>query len=110
MDRMDEIGIGIIGCGNISTVYLHNAPRFRGLVVRACADLRPEAAKAQAAKFGIEAVPVDALLARDDIQIVVNLTQPTAHLGVSLAALSAGKHVFSEKPLAVELDQGRRLM
>ena len=55
-------------------------------------------------------MPVDALLARDDIQIVVNLTIPAAHGAVSLSALSAGKHVFSEKPLAVDADLGRKVV
>ena len=55
-------------------------------------------------------MPVDALLARDDIDIVVNLTVPAAHAAVSLAALSAGKHVFSEKPLAIDVELGRKVM
>jgi predicted dehydrogenase len=53
---------------------------------------------------------VDELLARDDIDLVVNLTIPSAHFGVSLAALSAGKHVFTEKPLSVDFEQGRKLV
>lgn len=107
---MDEIGVGLIGCGNISTIYFTNIPRYRGITVRACADMRIEAAKAQAQRFGVEAVSVDALLKRDDIGIVVNLTVPNAHSDVSLSALSAGKHVFSEKPLAVDLDEGRKVV
>ena len=107
---MKEIGVGLIGCGNISTIYLTNIPRAPGLKLRACADMRPEVAEAQGKKFGVEAVPVDALLARDDIDIVVNLTVPAAHSAVSLAALSAGKHVFSEKPLATDVDLGRKVV
>jgi predicted dehydrogenase len=107
---MDSLNVGIIGCGNISGIYLRNIPAFRGLTLRACADLRPEVAQAQASRHGIEALTVDELLARDDIDLVLNLTIPNAHFGVSLAALSAGKHVFSEKPLAVDFEQGRRLV
>ncbi len=107
---MDEIGVGIIGCGNISTIYLTNLPHAPGVKVRACADARPEVAAAQGKKFGIPAMPVDALLARDDIQFVVNLTVPAAHGAVSLAALSAGKHVFSEKPLADDVELGRKVV
>jgi predicted dehydrogenase len=107
---LDEIGVGLIGCGNISTIYLTNIPKYRGIAVRACADMRNDVAAAQAEKFGVEAVPVDDLLARDDIGIVVNLTVPNAHSAVSLAALSAGKHVFSEKPLAVDLDPARKVV
>jgi predicted dehydrogenase len=106
----ESIGVGIIGCGNISGTYLTNAPLFKGLAVRAIADLRPEIAEAQARKYGVEAAPVDALLARDDVGIVVNLTQPSAHASVSLAALAAGKHVFSEKPLAASFELGRTVV
>jgi predicted dehydrogenase len=108
--RMRDIGVGLIGCGNISTIYLKNAARVPGVQVRACADLRPEFAEAQGLKFGVDAVPVDTLLGRDDIQLVVNLTVPSAHSAVSLAALAAGKHVFSEKPLAVDLEFGRKVV
>ncbi|MCB8821810.1 Gfo/Idh/MocA family protein [Microvirga rosea] len=107
---MNSLNVGIIGCGNISGIYLQNIPAYHGLTLRACADMRPEAAQAQATRFGIEALGVDELLARDDIDLVVNLTIPSAHFGVSLAALSAGKHVFSEKPLSVDFEQGRRLV
>ena len=93
---MQDIGVGLIGCGNISSIYLTNLPRSPGVKVRGIADLRPETARAQGAKFGVEAMPVDALLARADIDIVVNLTVPDAHSAVSLAALGAGKNVFSE--------------
>ena len=86
---MDEIGVGIVGCGNISTIYLTNLPHAPGVKVRACADMKPEVAAAQGKKFGVEAMPVDALLARDDIDIVVNLTIPAAHGdGVARGALA----------------------
>ncbi|MBF9234131.1 Gfo/Idh/MocA family protein [Microvirga alba] len=107
---MNTLNVGIIGCGNISGIYLQNIPAYNGLSLRACADMKPEAAQAQASRHGIQALSVDELLARDDIDLIVNLTIPSAHFGVSLAALSAGKHVFSEKPLAVDFAQGRRLV
>src|SRR5215212_8082133 len=107
MTTMGSLNVGIIGCGNISGIYLQNIPAYQGLTLRACADARPEAAQAQASRFGVEALSVDELLARDDIDLVVNLTVPSAHFSVSLAALRAGKHVFSEKPLAVDFEQGQ---
>jgi predicted dehydrogenase len=107
---VQELGVGLIGCGNISTIYLTNIPFAQGLKVRAVADLRPEVAEAQGKKFGIEAIPVDSLLARKDIEIVVNLTIPAAHSAVSLAALAAGKHVFSEKPLATDVALGKKVV
>jgi predicted dehydrogenase len=107
---VQDIGVGLIGCGNISSIYLTNLPRSPGVKVRAVADLKSDCAEAQGKKFGVEAVPVDALLAREDVDLVVNLTVPDAHAAVSLAALTAGKHVFSEKPLAVEADLGRKVV
>jgi predicted dehydrogenase len=107
---LNEIGVGVVGCGNISTIYLTNLPHVPGVKLRAVADMRPEVAQAQGKNFGVPAMPVDALLAHDDIQVVVNLTVPAAHGSVSLAALSANKHVFSEKPLAVDVDLGRKVV
>ena len=72
--------------------------------------MRPEVAQAQAGRYGIEALRSMNCSPATDIDLVVNLTIPSAHFGVSLAALSAGKHVFSEKPLAVDFEQGRRLV
>lgn len=105
----DTMGIGILGCGNISAAYMRLAPMFRGIEVRACADLNSDAANARAAEFGLRADSVDGLLAADDIDIVVNLTIPAAHFAVSKQVLEAGKHVYSEKPFVLSLDEGAAL-
>jgi predicted dehydrogenase len=115
MDReavMAKARIGVIGCGNISDIYLKNLTTvFDNTEVAAVADLIPERAAAQAAKYGIpKACAVEELLADDSIEIVCNLTIPRAHAEVSLAALAAGKHVHSEKPLAVSLREGDRIL
>ena len=102
-------GIGIIGCGNISTAYLTFAPLFHGLEVRAVADLNMDAARAQADKFGVRASTVDDLLAADDIDIIVNLTIPDAHFPVTRSILQAGKHAYSEKPIVLTQVQGEEL-
>ena len=102
--------VGVVGCGNISDIYLRNAPRFRDIVVTACADLDPEAATRQAVRYAIEARPVVELLGSDDVDIVLNLTIPDAHADVSLRALDAGKHVYSEKPLAIAVADGEAIM
>ena len=106
---MAPLGVGIIGCGTISGIYLQNMSRFPGLKLVACADIRDEAAQAAAAQYRAAARSIDALLASHDIDIVVNLTVPVAHFAVSHAALTAGKHVFSEKPLCTDSAQGRQL-
>lgn len=102
-------GIGIIGCGNISTAYLTLAPLFKGLEVRAVADMNKDAAEAQAQKFGVRAETVGGLLGADDIDIVVNLTIPDAHFAVTRSILQAGKHAYSEKPIVLTQEQGEEL-
>ncbi len=104
-----ELGVGIIGCGNISTTYLSLGPMFSGFQIRACADIDMDAAKARGAEYGVRAMTVDELLAADDIDIIVNLTVPDAHSKVTLEILSAGKHAYSEKPLALSLEAGREI-
>lgn len=106
---MTELGVGIIGCGNISAAYLRLAPLFKGLKMRAVADLDPAAAKKRAEEFGVRAMDVDGLLAAEDIDVVVNLTIPAAHFEVSRMILGAGKHVYTEKPLVLTLEEGTAL-
>ncbi|KRB60312.1 oxidoreductase [Rhizobium sp. Root708] len=104
-----ELGVGIIGCGNISTTYFSLAPLFKGLNVVACADLNMQAAQARAEEYGVKAQTIDELLANDEVDVVVNLTIPDAHFPVSKSILEAGKHVYSEKPLVLTLEQGEEL-
>ena len=106
---MKKLGIGIIGCGNISTAYLKLAPLFKGLEVRAVADINMEAATARAAEFNVKAQSVDDLLANPALDIVINLTIPDAHYPITKRILEAGKHAYSEKPLVLTLEQGTTL-
>ncbi|MEP2744417.1 Gfo/Idh/MocA family protein, partial [Bauldia litoralis] len=107
---MDRVGIGFIGCGNISAAYLKAARDFPILDVRAVADIAPQAAAARGEEFGVPATSIDDLLGDPAIEIVVNLTVPLAHVEVGLRAIAAGKHVHSEKPLAVTVAEARRLL
>jgi len=107
---MRKVGIGIIGCGVISTAYLKAAQRFPVLEIKAVADMRSEAAEKRGAEFGVPGMRVDQMLKRDDIEIVINLTVPLAHTDVSLAVLNAGKHVHSEKPLGINVAEARKVM
>jgi len=108
---MQAAKVGVIGCGNISGIYLRAGRRFEMLDIVACADLDMDKAKAQAEKFGIpRACTPEDLLADPDIEIVMNLTTPDAHGPVGLAALEAGKNVHNEKPLAVTREDGRRML
>jgi predicted dehydrogenase len=101
-----KLGVGVIGCGNISAAYFRLAPLFRGMSMRACADIDMKAAELRSNEFGLRAQAVDELLAADDIDIVVNLTIPAAHYEVSKRILDAGKHVYSEKPFVLSLKEG----
>ena len=102
--------IGVIGCGKISDAYFHGAKEASNLRVKACADLNMDVARAKAEQHGCEAVSVDALLADPEIELVVNLTIPAAHVSVGVQVLEAGKHVYAEKPLATTLEEAGQLM
>ncbi|MGV1868117.1 MULTISPECIES: Gfo/Idh/MocA family protein [unclassified Rhizobium] len=105
-----KIGLGVIGCGNISMTYLRNTALFAGVELRACADISPDMAALRAGQYNIRALTVDQLLADPEIDLVLNLTIPAVHFDVTMSALSAGKHVFTEKPLATSAADGRTLV
>ena len=109
MERL-SIGIGIIGCGNISEAYLKAASYFPILDIKGVADIRSEAAETRASQFGLRAMSVDAMLADPSIEIIVNLTVPAAHVAVGMSALAAGKHSYSEKPLGLSTAEARPLL
>lgn len=102
--------IGIIGCGVISDTYLKLWPLFKGVEIVACADIVAATAKAKAKQFSVRSMSVDAMLKDDSIDAVINLTVPNAHFDVSHAILTAGKHVYSEKPLALTSKQAKKLV
>ena len=104
-----QSGIGFIGCGNISGTYFRLLPMFKNIEIIGCADLNQEVAQNQASEFGICVMKIDDLLQDQNIDIIVNLTVPDAHFDVSRSILEAGKHVFSEKPLTLSLDDAIKL-
>ncbi len=108
---MKKINIGIIGCGNISSIYMENIPRFKHLTLQACADLDMDKARSQAERFNIPKVyTVDQMFEDDEIDLIINLTIPEAHAEICLRALEANKHVYVEKPLAVSLEEGTQIL
>lgn len=106
----EKMQIGIIGCGNISGAYFGGARKTNILEIKSCADIRMEAAKNAAEKHGYQAVTVDELLADPEIELVVNLTIPRAHVEVCLQVLEAGKHVYSEKPMGVTTEDAQKVV
>jgi predicted dehydrogenase len=101
--------IAIVGCGNISDTYFKNCLEF-GLDIAACTDMDMSRAEAKAAQFGLTARPLNEVFADPSIELIVNLTPPNAHAEISRAALNAGKHVYSEKPLAINRKDGAQLL
>jgi predicted dehydrogenase len=109
--RTGPVGVGIVGAGNISNTYLENLNSFPDTTVVGVADLFPEAAQRQAERYGVgRSGTVESLLADDDVDIVVNLTTPNAHAEVASLAISAGKHVWNEKPLTVDRESAQALL
>ena len=105
------MGVAVVGAGTISDQYLPNMAGYPDLDVRFVADLRPELARAQAERHGVPGHgTLEQALARDDVELVVNLTVPSAHAEVAAAALAAGKHVFNEKPITADLASAAALI
>lgn len=105
------VGVGIIGAGVISDTYLENLTAFADVRVVHVGDLQIERAQAQAEKYAVPRWGTAAdVLADPEVQVVVNLTIPAVHVEVSAAAIAAGKHVWTEKPLGLELEGTAQLL
>lgn len=108
---MKKVRIGLVGCGNISDTYLTNIPKYNFMEIVACCDLNEEAAQRQAKKYQIPKVcSMEELMSDPEIDVVLNLTTPKAHASVILAALEHGKHAYTEKPLAVTMEEGKSIV
>lgn len=105
------MNVGIVGCGSASILYLEGCRQFDTLRVVACADLVYERARARAAEFNVPGVSnVEELLNNPEVEVVLNLTDPSAHTAVGMVTLESGKHLYQEKPLAVELNDALSLL
>lgn len=108
---MTSPGVGIVGCGMIAELYAAQLAGYDELQLVAAADLDEGRARALAERCGCRAYgSLDGLLADDAVELVVNLTVPSAHAEVTRRALESGRHVYSEKPLALETDEARSLV
>jgi predicted dehydrogenase len=111
VSRSGRVGVGVIGAGVISGEYLDNVTTFPDLDVLFVADIDLARAKTQAEKYGIVGSgTVKELLTHPEIEIVVNLTIPSAHVEIALRALAAGKNVWTEKPFALDRESGKKLL
>jgi predicted dehydrogenase len=108
---LNPVKTAVIGCGNISSIYLENAAKWDILDLFACANRTLPRARSQAEKFHVpQAVPIADVLTDPEIELIINLTTPDVHAEIGLAALRAGKSVYNEKPLAISREDGRLLL
>lgn len=110
---MEKVRIGILGCGSVSREYMESAKRhyFREMEIVAVADLREEAAKKLADAYNVPKVLTPEQMLEDpDIELVVNLTVPSAHYETNCACLEAGKHIYCEKPFVLDTEEGRDVL
>ena len=102
--------VGLIGCGHIAETYFRAHKYFNNFKIIKCADILDSASKKCASKYGIKSLSVQDLLNDKEIEIILNLTIPKAHYEVAKKALLHNKHVYSEKPMAINLNQGKELV
>ena len=111
LTNAEPVRIGLVGCGDISAAYLATLRDVPDAVVVSCSDLDSGRARQVASAFGIGKICDAAdLIASPEVELVLNLTVPAAHAGLTAAAIRAGKHVYSEKPVALTRDQGRAVL
>ncbi|MDR0315982.1 MAG: Gfo/Idh/MocA family oxidoreductase, partial [Treponema sp.] len=110
---MNEKRIGIVGCGNISGIYLANLTGMFGkrVKVTALTDLIPERAEKASAEYKIPYIKkTDDLINSSDVDIILNITEPYNHYGVALSAVKAGKHIYDEKPLCGKREEAQEVL
>lgn len=105
------VRVGVLGAGNVCEHYLPQLTAYPDIDIRIIGDRHADRSRARAETFGIaRSGSVDDVLRDDEVEAVINLTPPAAHLETSLAALAAGKHVYTEKPLAMNPGDARTLV
>ena len=108
---MEPVRVGLVGCGFISAIYLQNSKILRSFDVVACSDLIPERSESRAKEYGVPKVCSTEEMMRDpDVELILNLTTPIGHYKVAKQAIEAGKSVYNEKPLAIDLNEGKELV
>ena len=108
---MKPVKTAVIGCGAISDIYLTNMiNRYATLDVVACCASHRENAEKKAARYGIRPASTDEILLDPDVELIVVLTPAPSHYELVKKALMAGKHVYTEKPIATENRQAQELL
>ena len=102
--------VGLIGCGHISETYFRAETYFNNIKIVKCADINHANALKCAKTYKIKALSVKDLLKDQEVEIILNLTIPKAHYQVAKQSLLNGKHVYSEKPMAINFKDGLDLV
>lgn len=111
MEHIKKVKVAVIGCGAISGIYFENMiNRFEILEVAGCCDLNEQSAAEAGEKYRIPVLTMEEILKNPEIEIVVNLTNPAAHYSVIRRLLEFGKHVYTEKVLAADIQEARALV
>ncbi|MCX8064111.1 MAG: Gfo/Idh/MocA family oxidoreductase [Candidatus Hydrogenedentes bacterium] len=111
LNEQSRIICAIIGCGNISDIYIKNLKRFPIIELKYCSDIITEKAVEKAEKYNLKYYSLSEIYNdSNDIQLIVNLTNPSSHFEVSLRAIESGKHVYSEKPLTTTYKDAKLLV
>ncbi|NCW28251.1 MAG: gfo/Idh/MocA family oxidoreductase [Verrucomicrobia bacterium] len=108
--RPDPLRVGVLGCGKIAGAYGTSLRHLPSVRLVACADLNRSRAEEMAHQAGLRVTTPAELLRDPAVDAVLNLTVPAVHAKTTLAALSAGKHVYVEKPLAITLAEGKKIL
>src|SRR5262245_34287691 len=100
--KAKRIRVGVIGCGSVSHSYLPHLSKSPHVELVSACDIIPERVKAQARKFKVpnQYPDIDKMLAGAAFDLLVNLTDMQEHERLNLQAVAAGRHVWSEKPMA----------
>ena len=105
--------VGIVGCGNISDIYFTNLTGMfsKRVKVTALTDVKPERAEAASAKYNVPYIrQTRDLINSSDVDIVLNITEPSYHYKIALEAVNAGKHIYGEKPLCAKREEALEIL
>ena len=105
-----DFKVGLIGCGHIAETYFRAHRYFNNFKIVKCADINMDIAKNCAKTNNIQALTVNEILKDKEIEIILNLTIPKAHYEIANRSLDAGKHIYSEKPMAINFEDGKKLL
>ena len=104
------VGVGIIGCGDVSGRYIRNISQINNLQIISVSDKDLNKARRVASEFNLNVVPIEDMFVDQEIEIVLNLTPPSVHAKINLMAVKYGKHIYSEKPLAVSREEAQEIL